>query len=347
MIDGRYFPPGQSRAIPARISGNRLAVVLEAEGEAPRRLDLVSVTEPLGSVPRKFNFSDGSVFEAASGANVDAFMGSGASFFARLTRLEGHRGFVVVAVFLTIPAVAGFPRWGLPAVAWGASEVTPGVVLEAMDYGATDTVDRVFFSPSALTPQRQQELRAMFDELATISGQVSPPLSLHFRASPVIGPNAFALPGGTVILTDELVEIARHDDEIAGVLAHEIGHVQGRHGLRQIYQALGLAMMITVVVGDASQLIDNVVAQASALQTIAYTRAFEADADARSVAIMVKAGRNPVAFVDLLDRIVSDMAKRGMGDEASGKKTGWLSTHPGTQDRRAEVERLARQSGWK
>ena len=59
---------------------------------------------------------------------------------------------------------------------------------------------------------------------------------LEFRKSPAVGPNAFALPGGTVVLLDELVAAAAHDDEIAAVLAHEIGHLHGRHTMRHVLQ---------------------------------------------------------------------------------------------------------------
>ena len=60
-----------------------------------------------------------------------------------------------------------------------------------------------------------------------------------------------ALPGGTVILTDQLVALAKNDDEIAGVLAHEIGHVKHRHSLKQLYRVLGIGFMISVIGGDS------------------------------------------------------------------------------------------------
>ncbi len=61
-------------------------------------------------------------------------------------------------------------------------------------------------------------------------------MTVEFRASPIIGANAFALPGGIVIVTDQLMQLAEHDDEILAVLAHEIGHVKHRHVLRGLPQ---------------------------------------------------------------------------------------------------------------
>ena len=159
-----------------------------------------------------------------------------------------------------------------------------------------------------------------------------------FRDGGALGANAFALPGGTIVITDQLIELAENDDEIAGVLAHEIAHVQNRHSLQQIYRVLGIGFMIGIIGGDSSQIIDDVVTQAAALQQLAYTREFEEDADRRSVEIMVAAGRDPTAFVDLLDRIT--------GKARAERDTGWLSTHPGNRDRRKAVTDLARQLGW-
>ena len=86
-------------------------------------------------------------------------------------------------------------------------------------------------------------------------------------------------------------------------------------------------------------IVDDVVTQATALQTFSYTRQYEADADLRSVGMMVQAGRNPIAFVDLLDRITKEKGASG--------KTGWFDTHPGTNDRRDSVTKEAVRLGWK
>ena len=165
-----------------------------------------------------------------------------------------------------------------------------------------------------------------------LSGETSLPLKLLFRDGGRLGANAIALPGGTIILTDQLVALAEKDDEIAGVLAHEIGHVTGRHSLKQIYRVLGIGFMITIIGGDSGQIVEDVIAQAVAIESLSYSRNFEIDADRQSVAIMVEAGRDPMAFVDLLDRILGQSSK-----DAKDTDTGWLSTHPGNADRRKEV----------
>lgn len=338
MIEGRYFPPSSSRSRPARLWGVAGQLRLKIEGEEaivhPR---LAHVTDRLASVPRKLSFGDGGVFEAPPDADVDSFLATHGSFFTRLSRLEASWKFVAVAAVVTVGLLFAIYRYGIPLAAAGAAAVTPSALVTAMDRGTLETVERTFFSASKLDEAGQARVQALFDELAALSS--SGELRLLVRDGGIIGANALALPGGTIIVTDQLVRLAKSDDEIAGVIGHEIGHVGGLHSLKQIYRVLGLGFMIGVVGGDASQIVDDVVTHAAAVQTLAYTREFEAEADAYSVELMMRAGRDPTAFVDLLDRLADD--------KPAAKKTGWLSTHPGTEDRRAAVSELARELGWR
>lgn len=339
MIEGRYFPPMSSRPVAARLWGVSGDLRLMLEGEDNVRHPLLDrVSEPLGSVPRKFTFKDGGVFEAVAGADVDGLLQTHRSFFARLSRLEANRTAIVVSILLTFGLLFGAYRWGVPLAATAAASVTPSAVTEAMDIGTLQTVDTAFFKPSSLGEQDKRRVQGLFDELAKISGHTSPSLELHFRDGGRMGANAFAMPGGTIVITDQLVKLAKTDDEIAGVLAHEIGHVQNRHTLQQLYRVLGLTALIAVIGGDASQIVDQVVGQAAALQQLAYTREFEADADRRSVEIMVAAGRDPTAFVTLLGRITGEKGDSGGSD--------WLSTHPSTGDRMKSVTDYAREIDW-
>lgn len=342
MIEGRYFLPASSLARPARLwrAAGELRLAIE-EDEEVLHPSLVRVSERLANVPRKFLFEDGSVFEAAPDADVDEFVGSHGHFFTRLSRLETSLGFAAIAAVVTVVLLLSIYRYGLPLAAAGAAAVTPPVVTQAMERGTLETVERIFFSDSRLDDSEKARVSGLFDELTALSresGQSSANYHLLLRDGGKIGANALALPGGTIIVTDQLVKLAKSDDEIAGVIAHEIGHVTGRHSLKQIYRILGVGFMIGVIGGDSGQIVDDFVTQASALQTLAYTREFEADADARSVELMVRAGRDPTAFVDLLDRITAG----GSG----AKKTGWLSTHPGTADRRDAVTKHAVELGW-
>jgi Zn-dependent protease with chaperone function len=92
---------------------------------------------------------------------------------------------------------------------------------------------------SKLPLERQQSLTQQFEDLVLLAQELNYPhidnMQLLFRDGGSVGANAFALPGGTVIATDQFIQLSENDDEIIAVLAHEIGHVRHQHSLRQIY----------------------------------------------------------------------------------------------------------------
>ncbi|MEM9332622.1 MAG: M48 family metallopeptidase [Pseudomonadota bacterium] len=332
-LDGRFYFPGSSASVAAELrSQNGSVRVTVAETGELHFPELREVADRLGSIPRKIYFTDGGVFECSDNDAVDELFGKNRHFATRLTRAESSWKFVLVATVLTISALFGIYRYGMPAAAGFAAKHTPSAIVAAIDAGARDTVDRLIFSPSALPDDRKEALLALFEEVVEASGHAEPKAQLLFRDGGRLGPNAVALPGGTIILTDQLEALANNDDELAGVFAHEIGHVAERHSLRQIYRILGLTFMISLVGGDSGQIVEEVVGQAVLLETFSYTREFEYAADTYSVKVMHRLDRDPVAFVNLLDRLLDEF---GLDRE---RDTSWLDTHPANKDRRQNVE---------
>jgi Zn-dependent protease with chaperone function len=184
-----------------------------------------------------------------------------------------------------------------------------------------------------LPEARQAAIREGFNQLAGLSPRGVDGYVLHFRKGGSIGPNAFALPDGSIVLTDELVTLAPGQDAVLGVLAHEIGHVEREHSLRQLYRAAGIAALIMLIGGDIGAGAGDILVQGSALVGLSYSRSQEAEADRSSVELMLKAGRDPAAIVGFLE-IVRDRFE-------NGPTTDFFSTHPSTQERIDEVRRLA------
>src|SRR5438094_7952747 len=107
--------------------------------------------------------------------------------------------------------------------------------------------------------------------MARAAGETTP-YSLEFRQS-FIGANAFALPSGIIVVTDDLVRLSRSDDEVLGVLAHELGHVKHRHTMRRLLEGSATALIIAGGTGDlASTTSPAAAAPAARLQTT-YPRA--------------------------------------------------------------------------
>jgi Zn-dependent protease with chaperone function len=255
---------------------------------------------------------------------------------------------VLVSVLLLVLLGAGVYQWGLPWAARAVVAVTPHSVDAALGQASLSAIDDSLMQPSELPLDEQTRLRAAFAQaLAAQPAGSVPAWQLEFRKSR-IGPNAFALPGGTMVMTDELVALVGADDQvITALLAHELGHVRHRHGLRMLVQATVLAGVTGVVLGDFSTLLAGVpllLGQAS------YSRDAEKQADAEAVHILKAAGISPGVMVTLFEKLAAKndpSATDKKGFEAAAAQSSWLgiafASHPSDADRVAYFKQAARE----
>jgi len=158
--------------------------------------------------------------------------------------------------------------------------------------GVLATMDRFFLEESALDPARQAEITARFEGLVRASPDEGFSLRLHFRRMGGV-PNAFAIPGGDVVVTDTLVELVEHPEELDSVLLHEIGHVHERHGMRHAIQASAITLVVSLLLGDVGGLGELATAVPIFLLQSSYSRKSEREADEYAFARMLKTGRDP------------------------------------------------------
>ncbi len=155
------------------------------------------------------------------------------------------------------------------------------------------------------------------------------PLALRVTAVRRADANAISLPGGHIYLFNGLVEKANTPDELAAVLAHEIGHIAHRDGMRAVLQAAGLSFLFGLVLGDFVGGGAVVIAAKSVLQS-SYSREVEAAADAYGIALMAKVGGDPHALAAILTRI----------DEGHAGGIKLLLDHPVTKERVEAIRRF-------
>ncbi|WP_162913296.1 M48 family metallopeptidase [Rhodospirillaceae bacterium SYSU D60014] len=128
--------------------------------------------------------------------------------------------------------------------------------------------------------------------------------------------NAFAAPGGHILLLSGLIETAGSAEEVAGVLAHEVGHTVERHGMRSMVRNLGAGLIFELLSGGSS--LANV---APVLTMLAYSRDFEAEADARAVELLAAANIRTDGLADFFARLARE-------EEELPQVFAYLSTHP-------------------
>jgi Zn-dependent protease with chaperone function len=144
-------------------------------------------------------------------------------------------------------------------------------------------------------------------------------------SSPI--PNAFALPGGKVYLFNGLLAKAENPDEIAGVLAHELGHLKHRDSIRNLIYNGGTSFLIGLLFGDITGS-GAVIFASRSLVSASYSREAEQNADTVSIDVMHKLGRPTKALGELLFRVSGKEVDKGLSI---------LSNHPLTEDRLARM----------
>ncbi len=145
--------------------------------------------------------------------------------------------------------------------------------------------------------------RAAFDKLTgQMERAAALPIPLRITVVRRSEANAIALPGGYIYVFQGLIEKARDPDELAGVVAHEIGHVAHRDGTRSVLQAAGLSFLFGMLLGDFVGGGAVIIAAKVLLQS-SYSRDVEASADAFAVRLMTDIGGDPRALGTILDRI--------------------------------------------
>ncbi|MEN8161763.1 MAG: M48 family metallopeptidase [Myxococcota bacterium] len=151
-------------------------------------------------------------------------------------------------------------------------------------------------------------------------------------------PNAFALPGGNVLVTRALLERAGSENEVAFVLAHELGHVEARDPLRGLGRGVLVALALSLLgVSDGAA----VAGSAAALGERAFSRDQESAADRFALARVYAEYGHVAGASDFLRRL-PDAGPANVADRAAG----WLATHPRSDRRVADLEALARAAGY-
>jgi Zn-dependent protease with chaperone function len=235
-----------------------------------------------------------------------------------------------VLLGVAVAAVVGltlFYRYGTP---WAATQITRFVPL-AWETSVAENVlkqmDDGTLKPSRLPPERQAQLKARFDALVQQTPSAlqrypsyKPPLTLEFRSG--MGANAFALPGGKVVITDGIVKAAAEkgldDNALVGVLAHEIGHVVYRHTTRMVVEQGVLNMGLGLALGDVSGIVST---GASVLTGLAYSRSHEREADCYAIALMKHTALPTAPMGKLLLAIARDEKEREAREEQEEKDT--------------------------
>jgi Zn-dependent protease with chaperone function len=325
MLRARFFDGRTSRE--RQVVLRREGDVLRLDGEDVLRavpLREVEVGEATGNGGRMLVLPDGGRCELDTGPELESFLAVIEHRDRRVARWQGRWSIVVGSLLVGGVVLVAAYRVGLPWLAERLARTVPERWVQLLGTHTLATLDHTVFEPSRLGHERLEHLRTLVAGLKDPSGGL-PQHVLELRECPALGANAFALPGGDVVVTDALVEIAS-DDELLGALAHELGHLHERHALRQLIQSSAVATVAAYWFGDVSGLAAGV--SASLLQA-KYSRDFEIEADAYAARVLRASGHSTRGLAKLLARLERLSGSANGAPDAAA----YLSSHPPTAER--------------
>jgi Zn-dependent protease with chaperone function len=333
MFDGNYFNGNDSRMV--RVTCDALAdgslVVRGRDIDASTPRASIRVTPRLARTHRTLYLPDGAQIQSDDNDAVDkAFPDRRVEGIA--DRLERHPQVVAASVVVVFVALVCAFTFGLPWLADRVAEKIPLSVERRIGEQTLSTLRSVALNPSKLPAERQAELKQRF---ATFVHDIpgAEKYQVEFFDAKRVGANAFALPGGTIVFTDQLVGMI-DDDEFVAVAAHEVGHEQYRHVVRSVLRESAVAIVAAFFAADVSSASTVVVAIPVFLLQNSYSRAFEAEADDYALKELAAHNISPRVFADAMRKLQKEY---GEGDAADA----YISSHPVTSERIARAEAAA------
>jgi beta-barrel assembly-enhancing protease len=259
---------------------------------------------------------------------ADPALASLPQFAALRARSRRHHvgraiGWSVVVLFVLLPVLL------LLALFWQADRIA-GAIASRIPLAQEQQFGRRVFQAmrGGLRLQDSGADTALVRSLGTrLSAGSRFQYEFHVAENPAI--NAFALPGGVIVVHTGLLRATRRPEELAGVLAHEVQHVEQRHSLKAMIKETGLRGLWAAVSGD----LGGTLAGQAALQlgSLRFSRDAEREADLRGFETLVRLNIDPQGMVDFFGT---------MGREAKGSPPAWLSTHPASEDRQQSLRAM-------
>lgn len=255
-----------------------------------------------------------------------------------LARIVGWAGAAVGSIVFLLLVV-------VPSLSEQLAAVTPHTVRERIGFMTLRQLTRLVEIDRSGPPRHRwpycsdAEGRNALEAMAVrVTANMPEPPSLHLVVINTRTDNAFALPGGIVVLTKGLIDNARSAEEVAGVIAHEIGHIHYDHPIRGMYRAAAVSIVVALVTGDVAGGI-LITGLGRWVLNSGYSRVAERQADDYALERLYAAGIDSKGFEEFFSRLLAAKAR------GEGALSGFLSTHPLTRERIETVRRAPRATG--
>ena len=365
-VHGSLYKEGNSiRHLATLEYNNHNVITCHIEDEQSKNsfnheLSKVDFSSRIGNTARFIYFTEKRQFETSDNDAIDEIIKSAhqqgflnqpkPSTLAHA--LESNVKFILLSIALLVLSSIIFVQYGVPYFSKEIARMLPVDVMTKIGEGGISLLDQSILEKSELPKQRQQILQQEFsslidaNNLPIINQNNNVSMKLIFRKSEPLGANAFALPSGDILFTDEMIQLAKNDNELKTIMLHEIGHLVNRHSLRKLIQQSSLALLVVLFTGDISTSSSIILALPSVLLNAQFSRQMETEADSFALAHLKQnhlEGNNFVAIMTRLEhqhqqqeqhkKNKEDVEVKPKTNSQLGNFSDYFSSHPTTKAR--------------
>lgn len=290
------------------------------------RIEDIDISDRLAEIPRYLYLPDGATIESPDNSSIDTVLSSRrrGRLQSVIHFLETRSAIAAAATCVILLTVAGALYFGLPRLAQELATRVPPEIDAQVGARALEAF-RPYMEFSPATAQARQRVKAQLRRLLPgVVEQDLPKIALCRLGTA----NAFALPGNNLVLSMECLDLVKHEDELAAVLAHELGHLKHRHGIQSLFRNSLALLFVASLTGDLSSLSQFGANIPFTLIQNGYSRSFEREADRHALSALDTAGISPRRFSSILARM-----ERANGSQFNALNH--LSTHPSMEERAA------------
>ena len=325
------------------VRGKKIVAVNERGEECTVSLAKIKISSRLGSAPRQFLFANGTAIMVDDNDAADDLIRQVGGSSLGLHHFEHGQRIVALIVALAM-AYWIIIVHAIPAVAdFAAHRVSQKHLATISDDVYQHFINAEILSPSKLPQKRQQRIHKLFDSAAA-PWRDNFPYQMHIHHLGAI--NAFALPSGIIVMSDELAKLLT-DDEMLAVFLHEVGHVEKRHGMRGLLAAAGVGLLFALA-GDVSFVLSG----GAILLQFKYSRNNETESDCFAARELRRRNMSPNLLGEALQKMTkvalknedkksdnADSAEVENDPEFWRKVLAAVSTHPSVKER-AQLEKV-------
>lgn len=294
-----------------------------------QNLDEIKISKRVGNTPRYIYFNDITKCETNDNERVDQFLKTNKlqSSSRLINKIKSRSSFVILSLVLIVFLSFISIKYLIPKTSYILASLTPYETKYKLSKKTLEHMQHNYIFDTRLGKSKTESINEQFINLLEILKLDKAKYKLHFRSGD-LGANAFTLPSGDIVITDDLVKLAKNDKEIMAVLLHEIGHVEYNHGFQSIYSNTSLYLFLSFLTADISQLTIISATLPTFLLKNKYSREFEYEADDFFTKNSKKVNIDKEHFRNILTRLAKD----------ENRIFSYIGTHPSTKDRVKKVE---------